>query len=52
MSYLMGIVNGNCQEEIYIHLLDLGPGTEAKNATLGPRQELNLRPQVQFLPGT
>jgi hypothetical protein len=53
----MGIVDdGNCRVEIYI--------TEAKNATLGPWQELNLRPcdfgaalclnqgpQVQFLPG-
>jgi hypothetical protein len=34
----MGIVDGNCREEIYIHLLDQ-PGTEAKNATLGPWQE-------------
>jgi hypothetical protein len=31
--------------EICIHLLDLQPGTEAKNAAiLGPWQELNLQP--------
>ena len=38
----MGIVGGNCQVEIYIHLLDITT-TEVKNATLGPLQELNLQ---------
>ena len=37
----MGIVDGNCRVEIYIHLVNQ---TEAKNATLCPWQELNLRP--------
>jgi hypothetical protein len=43
----MGIVGGNCQVEIYIHLLDI-TATEVKNAeqkrkTLGPLQKLNLQ---------
>ena len=39
----MGFVDGNYWVQIYIPLLDL-PGTDAKNATIGPWQELNLRP--------
>ena len=35
-------VDGNYRVEIYKHLLD--PGTAAKNATLGPWRESNLRP--------
>ena len=40
---MKGIVDGNFRVEIYVHLLDL-TRTNARNANLGPWQELNLRP--------